>query len=100
MNNNLKSKYKDLYSEIESILSKHDPMGIDFEKNTDEYDPEVGTILPRLKEANNENDVLDIVYHELAKWFGITEVGTKNKTVYRSIAHDIWESWQKFSNKA
>ncbi len=47
----LKVQYQALYTEVESILFKHDLIGIHFEDNTDEYDPEVDTILPRLKEA-------------------------------------------------
>jgi hypothetical protein len=38
-------EYAGLYEEVEAILFRHDPAGINFGENTDEYDPEVSTIL-------------------------------------------------------
>jgi len=49
----LRRHYPVLFDEVSSILFRHDPIGINFETNTDEYEPEVGTILPRLKEAHH-----------------------------------------------
>jgi hypothetical protein len=34
------------------LLFRHDPVGINFEVNTDEYEPKAGTILPRLHACN------------------------------------------------
>ena len=45
----LKKRYRGLYDRVTSILFRIDPMGINFEDNTDEYDPETDTILPRLQ---------------------------------------------------
>jgi hypothetical protein len=53
----LKERYHLLYDEILDIVFRHDPIGINFETNADEYEPEVGTILPRLKEAASPNDL-------------------------------------------
>ena len=39
----LSSSYKQLLNEVSAILFRHDPIGINFEYNTDEYDPEAGT---------------------------------------------------------
>jgi hypothetical protein len=45
----LKIRYGKLFEEASSILFRHDPIGIAFDnENTDEYEAEVGTILPRL----------------------------------------------------
>ena len=77
----LKLQYKNLYKDIESILFKHDLMGINFEDNTDEYDPEVGTILPRLKEAKNIEDVSNIIYEEFERWFGVELIEKKNNEI-------------------
>ena len=41
--------YGPLFDEVSGILFLHDPMGVDFEDNTDEYEPETATILPRLE---------------------------------------------------
>src|SRR5258708_27143011 len=45
----LKVEYRHLFGQVESLLFRHDPVGINFETNIDEYDPGVGTILPRLR---------------------------------------------------
>ena len=92
----LKSKYKELYSIVEAILFNHDPVRINFKFNTDEYDPEVGTILPRLKNANNESDVADIIHEEFVRWFGTKIAGDKKQLVYRKIASEVWKAWLKF----
>lgn len=44
----LRSHYAELYEAALAILYLHDPLGINFEINFNEYEPEVGTILPRL----------------------------------------------------
>jgi hypothetical protein len=35
----------------------------------DEYEAQVGTIIPRLKDANGPNDVRHIVHQEFLRWF-------------------------------
>jgi hypothetical protein len=42
----LRGEYVGLVDQVQALLFRHDPMGINFDFNTDEYDPEVGTILP------------------------------------------------------
>lgn len=91
----LKAANRELFEAISELLFKHDPIGINFEHNTDEYEPEVGTILPRLNEAASENDVLDIVYEEFVQWFD--EQIAKDKEHYREIAEDIWRLWKLHS---
>lgn len=86
----IKNEYGSLYFKIRDILFKYDPMEINFEDNTDEYEPEVDTIVVRLNEAGSEDKVLDIVYEELCKWFSITMVGERETPVYRNIAREIW----------
>ncbi|EGL53227.1 MULTISPECIES: hypothetical protein [Methylophaga] len=93
----IKNQFKGLYSEVERILFRLDPMGINFEDNTDEYDPEVDIILPRLKTANTELEVLDIIHEEFCRWFDSELVGNKNNPIYREIAKEVWSAWIKFS---
>ena len=91
----LRQYYTALYDDVSSILFRHDPMGINFETNTDEYEPEVGTILPRLKEANSEDDLTRIIHQEFIRWFnGDNLVGEPAK--YKLISGDIWRAYQKF----
>jgi hypothetical protein len=44
----LKKQYGSLYDTASGLLFESDPIGINFEDNTDEYEPEAATILPRL----------------------------------------------------
>jgi len=87
----LKNQYKQLYKQVASVLLTHDPVGIFFGDNVDEYDPEVSTILPKLKNCKSEKDVLELVYKEFVKWFDESIIGPKTK--YKPIAKEIWEIW-------
>jgi len=49
----IEKSYPRLFDTMAEILFRHDPLGINFEHNTDEYPPEVGTILPRLESATS-----------------------------------------------
>lgn len=65
-----------------------DLQGINFETNIDEYEPEVGTILPRLIHAKLVNDVALIICEEFGKWFGDDEAGSVSQ--YDEMAEQIW----------
>lgn len=92
-------KFGALFSKVESILFKHDPIGIAYighplvVDNPDEYAPEVETILPRLHEAQSESDLTAIIHEEFTNWFGSETAG--DKEAYRLIAIDVWDAWQK-----
>ncbi|MDG1732573.1 MAG: hypothetical protein P8H39_06295 [Thalassotalea sp.] len=93
----LKEQYGTLYSVVESILFTHDPAGVNFGDNTDEYAPEVDTILPRLKAAKKHEDVALIVYEEILKWFDPSIAGDQSAPIYSAIANDIWPKWLEFT---
>jgi hypothetical protein len=89
----LRSEYGVLYDKISELLFRHDPIGINFEHNTDEYEPEVGTILPRLKTCTSANELLQVVHEEFVRWFGIETAGSQDR--YRKIADEIWHLLQR-----
>jgi hypothetical protein len=83
----------ELFQAISESLFKNDPMGINFNTNTDEYEPEVGTIVPRLQDCTSEQDVLDVVHEEFCAWFdGEATAGPKSN--YVDAARDIWDIWR------
>lgn len=45
----LRVEYGNLFDSVAALLFRHDPVGINFDENTDEYQPEAETILPRLR---------------------------------------------------
>jgi hypothetical protein len=49
----LKAAYGRLFDSVAEVLFRHDPAGINFEINPNEYDAEVGTILPRLRSCQS-----------------------------------------------
>jgi hypothetical protein len=94
----LKERYHLLYDEVLDILFQHDPIGINFETNADEYEPEVGTILPRLKEAASPNDLRRIIREEFTRWFnGEGIAGPEAK--YDKIAQEVWAAYQRHNQE-
>jgi hypothetical protein len=93
--------YRKLHADIEEILFRRDPMGISSKGNKSTYDPEVETILPRLKEAQSESDVHTIIREEFIRWFGLATTAHKGDGSYEEAAREIWAAWQRFlvSNK-
>jgi hypothetical protein len=89
----LKAEYGSLFDSIAEILFTHDPIGINFETNTDEYELEARTIIPRLRFCYSADDALLAVHEEFQHWFGSDITGPKER--YEEIAAEIWQLWQK-----
>ena len=87
----LKAEYGALFDATAALLFRHDPIGINFDTNTDEYEPEVRTILPRLKDCRTEADVTRVVYEEFVHWFG--DAGPMER--YEQIGREFWQLWQR-----
>lgn len=77
-----------MVAKIEALLFRHDPIGINFEKNTDEYRPEAQTITLRLPEATSADDVRRITHEEFVHWFDVETAGPPEQ--YSAIAQEIW----------
>lgn len=92
----VKRKYGALFQEVSAILFRHDPIGINFETNTDEYDPEAGTIIPKLKECRSKKDVQEVVFREFRRWFGADTAGKKE--TYLKPSEEIWNAWLRFQS--
>jgi len=89
----LRHRYDRLFEATVALLFRHDPVGIVFEHNTDEYAAEAGTILPRLQGLTSQEQVLPIVYEEFLHWFG-EAAGPRER--YLPIARELWELWQVY----
>jgi len=92
----LSSSCKLLLNEVSAILFRHDPIGISFEDNIDEYDPEAGTILPRLRSGLSAEETTVIVHEELFRWFERETAGSPER--YSAIAAEILMAYQKWSH--
>ena len=91
----LRQRYDKLFEATVALLFRHDPVGVVFESNRDEYAPEAGTILPRLHACKSREDVLPIVYEEFLHWFG-DAAGPRER--YVPIASGLWELWQAYQS--
>lgn len=90
----LKEEYGELFDSVSALLYRHDPIGINFEENTDEYDLEARTILPRLRRCHTLADVHNAVYSEFVHWFDADTAGPPQR--YEEIASEIWQLWQEY----
>ena len=90
----LRREYGELYDHVSQLLFNWDPIGINFEVNTDEYEPEVSTILPRLRSCTSAEDVQRVVHEEFCRWFDADMAGPLEK--YERIGHDIWNILTKY----
>jgi hypothetical protein len=88
----LKKQYGLLFDAVAAVLFQYDLMGIGFGDNTDEYEPETGTILPRLAGAKSVDDVQTIVYEEFCRWFDADGAGAREK--YGEVSVKTWEAWR------
>ena len=65
--------HQHLVDEVSALLFRHDPLGINYERNTDEYDPEADTIVLRLTDVESTppvDELQQVVYEEFCRWFG------------------------------
>lgn len=91
----LKQKYGALFESVAALLFDADPVGINFDENTDEYEPEAITILCRLTPSCTLQDVETIVHEEFCHWFGVEDAGSIEK--YKPVAASILELWLEFN---
>lgn len=82
--------YRELFEAILKILYEYDLIKItDHVGGPSEYGAEVNTILPRLLDAQSEDDVWKIIYEEFVRWFDNSSI--KNCYWFDLIARDVWE---------
>jgi hypothetical protein len=77
-----------LVAEVSAILFEADPMGINYDQNTDEYDSEAETIVLRLNQALGPEDVQRIAHEEFVRWFDAFHAGPPAR--YAKIGDAIW----------
>ena len=88
----LKKKYREQFAELARIFAEDDPKGLinDDNSNLDEYELEVGTILPRLSSCDSREDVQVVIAEEFNRWFS-GEGGSPES--HRAVAERVWSTW-------
>jgi hypothetical protein len=84
----LRDEYRDLYDRVSAILFDEDLVGINLGDNTDEYEPEVDRILPRLGSCSSVESVQHVVCEVFAEMF--TQDIRWKPEVFRGVAVRIW----------
>lgn len=88
-------RYQSLHRGLSELLYRHDPVGLAAAgAPKDEYESEVSTIIPKLKNATGPNDVRRIVHQEFLRWFE-DEQTAGPEFAYNAIACEIWEKFMK-----
>lgn len=85
--------YEKLYEEVLDALRTHDPLGVGPHLRPNEYMPETGTILPRLKDASSPEETLGLVHEEFVRWRGEQVAGPADR--FRPIADDVWRARER-----
>ena len=83
----LTAQYSRPAAELEALLYRHDPIGIAFGDNPDEYSPEARALPPRLVGTRTVDDVQDLVHAVFVRWFDEGIAGPRSR--YRLIAEEI-----------
>jgi hypothetical protein len=81
---------------VSQALFRHDPVGINFETNPDEYQTEAENNLAEAPACRSADDVLRVVHGEFVRWFDSATAGPEQH--YREIAAEIWQLWQTHLN--
>jgi hypothetical protein len=76
------------FAAVSKAMFERDPIGINFTDNTDEYDPEAGTVIPRLAACRSTEEVAQVLLEEFQSWFGAETAG--DLPGYRTLAADLW----------
>ena len=96
LRNLIRLEFGGLYEDTLRILARNDPLGLisGGSPETDEYDPEVRTILLRLREADSKAALRRIVHQEFQHWFNPKIAGSERN--YSKIADEIWSASTSF----
>jgi len=80
-----------LFAAVSEAMFRHDPIGINFGSNTDEYDAEAGTVIPRLSACSSASDAGLVLHEEFVRWFGADTAGDHVR--YAALAAEVWRLW-------
>lgn len=87
-----KREFIDIREAVAEALRRLDPIGLtEAGTPSSEYDPEIGTIMPRLREARTSDDLARIIHEEFVAWFGPETAGSEAR--YNVAANEIWSHW-------
>jgi hypothetical protein len=83
-------RYQDLVAAVERAINEADPIALlAGGAPSDEYAPEIGTIIPLLANAHRPDDVTGVLHGEFVCWFGEGTAGPRQ--AYEVLSRQIWD---------
>ncbi|MCS6861900.1 MAG: hypothetical protein NZT92_16460 [Abditibacteriales bacterium] len=90
----LKEVYPALCADIAAVLLHHDPVGLNFGLNTDEYMPEARRIIPQLRKAHSPEELCRAIHAMFTSVFGADLAGPED--AYEALAREVWAVWKRY----
>jgi hypothetical protein len=88
-------RHETLVAAVKVAIDEADPIGLlKIGAPSDEYEPEVGTIVPRVVKAADVDEFHRIVHEEFGRWFGVDIAGPI--AAYEAPAWVIWQAVLSF----
>ena len=85
----METRYQALVEAVERAINDADPIGLlEGGAPADEYSPEIGTIVPRVVNAQSVDEVTAVLHEEFLRWFGDDTAGPRQG--YEVPARQIW----------
>jgi hypothetical protein len=88
----LQKEYGNFYRVVSDIVFRHNPMELDGNHNTGDYDPEVDLLLSRIPEAENLRALQELLFEVFLTDFGEENCGGKER--YDIAASEIWKAYE------
>ena len=91
----VRAQYRALYDELIDILFQRDPIGV-HRTNAERFVPEATTIMARLREARQADDVEQIIQQELRRWYGRRRLVHQDPDRLADATIAICRAWNRF----
>ena len=89
----LQKEYGRFYRGVSDILFRHNPMELDGNRNTGQYDPEVDLLLSRIREAEDLNTLGALLFEVFLTDFGEENCGSRER--FDVAAAEIWKAYER-----
>ena len=91
----MERRYQTFVAAIEPAINDADPIGLlEGGAPPDEYSPEIGTIVPRVGNAQRVDEIAAVLHEEFVRWFGNDTAGSRE--AYEAPARHIWRAVLEF----
>jgi len=89
----LQKEYGNFYRAVSDIVFRHNPMELDGNHNTGDYDPEIDMFLSRIREAENLSALQELLFEVFLTDFGEENCGSRER--YDVAASEIWKAYER-----